>query len=169
MRKLTRRIYFLLNRRRLERELADEMAAHREMMDADRRRNFGSATRLQEDAREVWLAPWIEGLWQDLCYGARVLRRAPGFTLGAVAVLALGVGVNLVEFQIFDAMVFHRLDLRDADQLLQFSRKSRQGRKLGTPHGAVEFYQAHSRSFEFLVAPSTRTTRPPSVICATAT
>ncbi len=152
MGKLWRRIHFLLHRGRLERELADEMAAHREMMSDDRRRNFGNAARLQEDSREVWSSAWIEALWQDLVYGARVLRKSPGFTLGAMAVLALGVGVNLVEFQIFDAMIFHRLDVRDADGILMFSRNSRAGRKLGTPHAAVEFYRERSRSFEWLAA-----------------
>ena len=37
MRKLLRRIYYLLNRSRLEPDLEDEMAAHREMMPGDRR------------------------------------------------------------------------------------------------------------------------------------
>jgi predicted permease len=152
MRKLWRRIHFLLHRRRMERELTDEMDAHREMMAADRRPHFGNATRLQEDSREVWSWPWLEQVWQDLCYGARVLGRAPAFTLGAIAVLALGVGVNLIEFQIFDAMMFHRLDIRSADSVLQFSRVSRQGRRPGFPYGAVEFYRTRSRSFDWLVA-----------------
>jgi predicted permease len=90
-------------------------------------------------------------LWQDLCYGARVLGRAPGFTLGAVAVLALGVGVNLAEFQIFDA-ILHQRTFRDADSVLQFARDSRQGRRLGFPHAAIEFYQVQSRSFAWLIA-----------------
>ena len=131
MRKLWRRTYFLLHRRRLERELTEEMDAHREMMPADRRPHFGNPARLHEDSREVWSWPWLDQLWQDLCYGSRVLSRAPGFTLGAIAVLALGVGVNLAEFQIFDGIMFHRLDVRDAGSLLQFARNSRQGRRLG--------------------------------------
>src|SRR3954470_10790008 len=155
MRKLWRRIYFLLHREQLERELADEMAAHYEMMAADRRAHFGNATRLREDSRTVWTWPWIETLWQDACYGARVLGRAPGFTLGAMAVLALGVGVNLVEFQILNALMFHRLDVRDADRLVQFSRNSRQGRKLGLPHAAIEFYQEQTRSFAWLASEDT--------------
>ncbi len=151
MRKLFRRIYFLLHRQRLERELAEEIEAHREMMPPGRRANFGNAARLREDSREVWSWSWLDQLWQDLYYGARVLASAPGFTLGAIAVLALGVGVNLAEFQIFDAFL-HRLNIRDADSVLQFARASRQGTRLGFPHAAVEFFQAQSRSFDWLVA-----------------
>jgi hypothetical protein len=133
MQKLWRRISFMLHRRRLERELADEMEAHREMMPADRRSHFGNAARLREESREAWSWVWLEQFFQDLSYGARVLFRAPGFTLGAVAVLALGVGVNLAEFQIFDAMIFHRLTYRDASSLLKFTHVSSQGERLGFP------------------------------------
>jgi predicted permease len=152
MRKLWRRIYFMLNRRRLERELTEEMETHRDMMPADRRSQFGSAVRLREESREAWSWIRLEEFWQDLSYGARVLCRAPGFTLGAVVVLALGVGVNLAEFQIFDAMIFHRLTIRDADSAFQFVRASRQGVRLGFPYAAVELYRAGSHSFAWLVA-----------------
>ena len=120
------------------------------MMPEGRQRHFGSTVRLREDSREVWLWPWLEQLWQDLCYGARALRGAPGFTLGAVAVLALGVGVNLAEFQIFDAVI-HRIDVRDASSLIRFARNSRQGGRAVFPHAAIEFYRAHSRTFVWLI------------------
>jgi predicted permease len=95
---------------------------------------------------------WFEQLRQDVSYGAKVLRNAPAFTLGAMAVLALGVGVNLAEFQIFDAMIFHRLSIRDADSILHFSLASRQGTRLGFPPAAVDLYRAGSRSYEWLVS-----------------
>jgi hypothetical protein len=152
MRKLWRRFCFLLQRGRLERELAEEMAAHREMMPAERRGHFGNTTRLQQDSRDAWSWTWLDQLGQDLTYGVRVLRRAPGFTLGAIAVLALGVGVNLAEFQIFDAMIFHRLHIADADSVLQLLRRSPRGARLGFPDGAIEFYRAESRSFAWLVS-----------------
>jgi hypothetical protein len=76
------RISYPWNRRRLERETAEEMAYNRELMLPDRRTNFGDDLRLREDAREIWGRTWLDRLHQDLTYGARVLRNAPGFTHG---------------------------------------------------------------------------------------
>src|SRR3954454_6558978 len=128
MRKLWRRVYYFVNRTRLGREIAEEMEAHRNMMADDRRAHFGSLTRMREESRETWSWRWLDELAQDLVYGARVLRRSPGFTLGAVAVVALGVGANLAAFEIFDTMIFHRLTIRDAASCLQFTHASREGR-----------------------------------------
>src|SRR5689334_17765515 len=156
MRKLWRRVSHLLNRRRAERELAEEMEAHRDMMPADRRSQFGSDARLREESREAWSWNWLEQSWRDLIYGARVLIHAPGFTLGAIAVLALGVGVNLAEFQIFDAMIFHRLTMRDVNSFYQFSTASKQGpRRIGFPIGAVELFRTESKSFAWLISEDT--------------
>jgi putative ABC transport system permease protein len=155
MKKLWRRIYFLLHRRRFERELADEIEAHREMMPPERQTHFGNATRLSELSREAWSWNWLEQGIQDLAYGTRVLLRAPVFTLGAVGVLALGVGANLAEFQIFDAMIFHRFHFRDADTCLQFAHTSREGQRLGFPSGAVDSYRTQSHSFSWLIAEDT--------------
>ena len=65
MLELLRRISYLWNRRRLEREMAEEMAYHRELMSAEQRNNFGDDLRLREDAREMWGWTWLDRLHQD--------------------------------------------------------------------------------------------------------
>ena len=57
MTELLRRLHYLINRRRLERELSEEMAGHRKMMAAEKSIGgpaFGSQLRLIESSREVW-------------------------------------------------------------------------------------------------------------------
>jgi len=44
-----------------------------------------------QDSREVWRWVWLETLLQDLRYGARMLRRNPGFTLVAESCAGLDV------------------------------------------------------------------------------
>lgn len=49
-----RRIHYLLNRRRLNAELQDDMEFHREMATRAGRNNFGNALRMREQAHEAW-------------------------------------------------------------------------------------------------------------------
>jgi predicted permease len=153
--KLARRISYLFQRGRLNRELAEEMEAHREMMPPDYRNGFGNSTSLREESREAWSWMWLEQLLQDLSYGARVLWRSPGFTLGAVAILAIGIGVNLAEFQVFDALLFHRVNIRDASMFLQFTRESKQGSRGGFSSATTEFFRAHNNIFAWIVSEDT--------------
>jgi hypothetical protein len=57
MRRIFRRIHFLLNRRRLEQELEEENAAHPEIIAAEPRNAFGSTFRQPEDLTHTW--GWI--------------------------------------------------------------------------------------------------------------
>jgi putative ABC transport system permease protein len=56
-------------------------------------------------------------LWQDVRYGVRTLRKAPGFTLTAIATLALGIGATSANFSVCDAMLWKPLPLPNLSRL----------------------------------------------------
>ena len=60
---------------------------------------------------------WLADLFQDLHYAVRMIRRTPGFTLLAVATLALGIGVNSAIFSVVHGVLRAPLPFPDADRL----------------------------------------------------
>jgi putative ABC transport system permease protein len=58
------------------------------------------------------------GLWNDVRFGARTLRKAPGFTVTAILTLALGIGATTAVFSVADAMLWKPVPLPHLDSLL---------------------------------------------------
>lgn len=145
MGKLFRRIYYLLNRRRLERELQNDMEFHREMLSAEARKNFGNTTLMREHAREAWGWGWLDRLAQDLRFGARLLKKTPGLAFTAITVLALGIGVNVTAFNIIDVFYFRPLPVRDPHSLVRFTTKGADILSTEVAYPAAMFYQQHNQ------------------------
>ena len=143
-----RRLGYLIHRNRHGRELADEMAFHREMAQRAGRpaSSFGSQAALREQAREAWGWTWIDRLGQDLRYTARTLARSPGFTVAAVFILAVGVGVNVAAFSMFDISVLKPLPIRDPDSLRRLERRSEGNIAGWMPYPTAVFYRDHAKS-----------------------
>jgi len=111
------------------------------------RRQFGSATLLEEDRREMQLLPAVESLRADLLYALRTLRKNPGFAAAAIATLALGIGANTAIFSVCDAVLFKPLPYPDPGRIVTLWERQADG-TLGdvAPANFVDWRNA-SRSF----------------------
>src|SRR5688572_27346714 len=57
-------------------------------------------------------------MWHDIRFGVRLLRKAPGFTLAAVASLGLGIGFNTSIFAVLDAVLLRPLPVAEPHRLV---------------------------------------------------
>jgi predicted permease len=151
MSELFRRLRYLLHRGRFDQELADDLEFHREMA-AREGRNFGSALRLREEARDAWGWTWLDRFFQDLRYAARMLRKSPSFTLAAVLMLAIGIGVNVAAFSFFDLLVLRPLNVRDPATLLRFHRRGVENFAFALPYPEMAFCREHTRTLSAVLA-----------------
>ena len=105
----------------LDEEIADNVA--RGMTPGEARtaahRKLGNATRIREEIYTMNSLGFIETLWQDLRYGARLLRRNPTFATVAILTLALGTGANTAIFQLVDAVRLRTLPVERPEELAE--------------------------------------------------
>jgi predicted permease len=149
-------------RGRREQELEREIEGHLRMAIRDRvergetpeqaeaaaRREFGNETLVREVTREMWGWVWLRQLGQDLRYGLRTMRRAPGFAVVAIFTLALGIGANTAIFSVVNAVLLRPLPYRDPARLVTVLHD---GWKPVAPANFLD-WREQSRSFESIAA-----------------
>jgi len=162
------RLKALLRRRRLDRDLDDELAFHLAMREAESvrdglsgdrarayaRRRFGNVTHFKEQSREMWMFPSFESFVSDVKLALRTLRRSPGFAGVAVLALALGIGGNTAIFSLVDAVRAHALPYKDPDRLVALWGNVMRARveRRGTSYPDYSDWRTQSRSFESMAA-----------------
>jgi predicted permease len=112
-------------RRPSDEEMREELETHVAMRaehdgldETAARRRLGNTLRTRESMRRIWIAEWWDALRQDATFTVRSWRRQPGFALGAVLVLALGLGASTALFAALDRALFRPLPYADPDRLV---------------------------------------------------
>jgi putative ABC transport system permease protein len=150
-------------RRNREKELDEELQSHLQMAVHDRiergetleeaeaavRREFGNVALVKEVTRQMWGWVWLDQLIQDIRYGLRSLRRAPGFTAVAVLTLGLGIGANTAIFSVINAVLLRPLPYPDANRLVYLGQQYRDD-LAGSGEPKFLFWREQSQSFEAL-------------------
>lgn len=128
------RLKTLFSKRRMDREMADELAFHETMLrekllrqgvatgeiDTVARQRFGRTGKWHERLRELWQFRRLENFARDISYSARVLRKSPGFSIVAILTLALGVGANTTVFSVINGLLLRPLPVPASEQLIVF-------------------------------------------------
>jgi predicted permease len=155
--------------RRIREEIDEELAFHLEMRAAElereraltageaRReamRQFGDIERTrhycEDNDRRAWRetrrAELLGELAQDARYAWRSYRKTPGFTLTAVATLALGIGANTAIFSVVNGVLLNPLPYAGADRLVRIFEQGERGRMPVSPLDLAD-WRERSASF----------------------
>jgi predicted permease len=130
------RIATLFRRSQMNAEMEDELHAHMQHRADDLERSglpraeaersarieFGGYSSVKEECNEAAGGTFLESVFQDLRFAFRMLRKSPGFTVVAVATLALAIGANAVVFAILNSLILRPLDVPQAQSLYGIER-----------------------------------------------
>jgi predicted permease len=118
-------------------------------------RAFGNVALAREDTRAVWIPALLDQFVQDTRYALRTMRRQPGFTLAAVAMLAIGLGLVAGGYTVFNGFFVRGWDLPDNARLFRASAQRLDvpaGGRIsdGYSAGAFSYLRGHVQSADMV-------------------
>ena len=156
------RLVAFFRKRALDGELDEELAVHIELATEDHLRQgmaqsearrlalikLGGVERTKEVHRALRGLPWLDGVCQDVRTTVRALRLSPGFTLAAIAMLALAIGLNVTVFTVMDAMLFRGYPLVKRNDRLVYLQERSPLRDHLISYADFEDWRAQAQAFE---------------------
>ncbi len=120
------------------------------------RREFGNVTLTEEDSRTVWRWAAIEDFFMDVRFGARMLRKNPGFAAVAIVTLALGIAANSTIFSMVSGWMLRPPSIKDPGRVVMvFSTNPAKGSGWDqNPVSVPDFvaWRGQNHSFEDMAA-----------------
>ena len=136
-------------RRRQEREMREELASLTAIAGA---KELGNVTLLIEDVRATWGWTWLGGIFADIRYALRTLRKQPAFAAVAVLSLALAIGANSAIFSLADALLLRPLPVKNPAGLYDVTSTTPDNPFEGMSFPDYRDLRSQSRSFSGLIA-----------------
>jgi putative ABC transport system permease protein len=164
--KLVTQLRALLRKSEMERELDEELRHHIEQQTEQNirlgmnpeearyaaRKAFGGLEQTKERSRDARGVRWLEDLWQDMRYGARMLVKNPGFTLIASLTLALGIGANTAIFSVVNGVLLRPLPYKDPQRLVMVFITKPQSPEFPVMSGEFIDLRSQNQAFEQIAA-----------------
>jgi putative ABC transport system permease protein len=159
---LLRRIWFLLTRRKRDRELQAEIDSHIQQVVDDlvaggmsledaryeARRRFGNPTRAMQESRSIWAFASLDAVGADLRLAGRAMRRSPGFFSILIALIAGGIAATTAMFSIVQSLFMRPLPYPEPGQLTAMRTTLAQGHSFPVTVPDFLEWKAQATTFE---------------------